>query len=89
MIELNKENIEKAIEKARATKPLVKIIEFRRYSVTNRETGANYTVNFYKIGGRKFGECDCKCGQQGKYVCKHIAASLPIHLVLASQAQAI
>lgn len=89
MIELTNQNIEKASAKAKQTKPLVKIIEFRRYSVTNRETGANYTVKFTKIGNKKFGECDCKCGQAGKYVCKHIAASLPIHLVLASQAQTI
>ena len=87
MVELTNETLKNANEKARATKPLVKVIEFRLYSVTNRETGANYTVKFSKIGNKKFGECNCKCGTAGKYVCKHISASLPIHLVLASQAQ--
>ncbi len=85
MIEITKANIEKAIERARATKPLVKVIQFRLYSVTNKQTGANYTVKFSKIGNRKFAECDCKAGQQGKFVCKHIGASIGIHIVLAAQ----
>jgi hypothetical protein len=86
MIEINETNIQKATEKARQTKPLVKVIEFRLYSVTNKETGANYTVKFSKIGGKKFADCTCKCGLQGKYVCKHIAASIGIHLLLAANA---
>jgi hypothetical protein len=85
MIEITKENIEKAIERARHEKPLVKVIEFRRYSVTNKTTGANYTVKFSKIGNRKFAECDCKAGQQGKYLCKHVGASIGIHIVIAGQ----
>jgi hypothetical protein len=85
MIEITKENIEKAIERARQEKPLVKVIEFRRYSVTNKATGANYTVKFSKIGNRKFAECDCKAGQQGKYLCKHVGASIGIHIVIAGQ----
>ncbi len=85
MIEITKANIEKAIERARATKPLVKVIQFRLYSVTNKQTGANYTVKFSKIGNKKFAECNCKAGQQGKFVCKHIGASIGIHIVLAAQ----
>jgi hypothetical protein len=85
MIEVTKANIEKAIDRAKQTKPLVKVIEFRLYSVTNKETGANYTVKFSKIGNRKFAECDCKAGQQGKFICKHIGASIGIHIVLAAQ----
>ncbi len=81
MLEITKENIEKATAKARIAKPLVKVIEFRRYSVTNRETGATYEVRFTKIGGRKFGECNCKATK----ICYHISSSLPIHLVWASQ----
>jgi SWIM zinc finger len=85
MLEITKENIQKATAKARETKPLVKILEFRKYQVTNRETGAKYTVKFSKIGNRKFAECDCKCGQQRRYICKHIGASIGIHIVLAAQ----
>jgi uncharacterized Zn finger protein len=85
MLEITKENLEKSIEKARQTKPLVKVIEFRHYQVTNRETGAKYEVKFSKVGGKKFADCTCKCGLQGKYVCKHIGASIDIHLLLAAQ----
>ncbi len=81
MIEITKSNIEKPIQKARQTKPLVKIIEFRLYSVTNKTTGANYTVKFTKLGNKKLAECNCKA----TIICYHIAASLPIHLVLAEQ----
>ena len=85
MIEITKENIEKAIAKARITKPLVKVIEFRRYSVTNKETGANYTVKFTKLNGKKFAECDCKAGQAGKYLCHHVGSSIGYHIVLAER----
>ncbi len=85
MIEITKESIEKAIQKARQTKPLVKVIEFRHYQVTNRETGAKYEVKFSKIGNRKFAECDCKAGLQGKYICYHIGASVGLHVVLSEQ----
>lgn len=89
MIELTETNIEKATAKSRIAKPLVKVIEFRRYEVRNRETGATYEVKLTKIGNRKFGECNCKAGQAGKHLCYHISSCLPIHLVLASQAQVI
>jgi hypothetical protein len=81
MIEINEYNTVKAIEKARQTKPLVKVIEFRRYSVTNKITGANYTVKFSKINNQKFAECDCAATK----VCYHIGASIGIHIVLAAQ----
>jgi hypothetical protein len=81
MLEITKENIEKAIEKAKATKPKVKVLEFRRYAVTNKTTGANYEVKFYKISGKKFAECDCKATK----ICYHIGASIGAHIVLAEQ----
>jgi hypothetical protein len=81
MIEITSANIEKAINKARQTKPFVKVIEFRRYSVTNKTSGANYTVKFSKINNRKFAECNCKA----IVVCYHIGASIGAHIVLAEQ----
>jgi hypothetical protein len=81
MLEITKENIEKAIEKARATKPKVRVIEFRRYAVTNKTTGANYEVKFYKIGNQKFADCTCPATK----ICYHIGASIGAHIVLASQ----
>jgi hypothetical protein len=85
MIEITSANIEKAITKARQTKPLVKIIEFRLYSVTNKTTGATYEVKFSKINNRKFAQCDCKSGQQGKFLCYHVGAAIGVHIVLAEQ----
>lgn len=85
MIEINQTNLQKAIEKARANKPLVKVIEFRTYQVTNKTSGAIYTVKFSKVGTRKFAECNCKAGQQGKYLCYHVGASIGYHVVLSEQ----
>ncbi len=87
MILITSATIEKAINKARQTKPFVKVIEFRRYSVTNKTTGANYTVKFTKINNRKFAQCDCKSGQQGKFICYHVGAAIGVHIVLAEQMQ--
>jgi hypothetical protein len=81
MIEITKTNIEKAINKARQTKPFVKVIEFRRYSVTNKITGATYEVKFTKINNTKYAECNCKA----TVICYHIGASIGAHIVLAEQ----
>jgi uncharacterized Zn finger protein len=85
MIEINETNIQRAIAKARQTKPLVRVIEFRTYQVTNRMTGKTYTVKFSKVHNRKYAECDCAAGQAGKFLCHHVAASVGIHLLLAMQ----
>ncbi len=81
MLEITKESIEKATAKARQTKPLVKVIEFRLYQVTNRTSGAKYTVKFSKVGGKKFAECDCKATK----ICYHIGSTIGLHIVLAAQ----
>ncbi len=81
MIEINTQNLDKAIAKARQTKPLVKVLEFRTYLVTNKITGATYTVKFSKVNNRKFAECDCKATR----TCYHIGAAIGIHIVLAAQ----
>ncbi len=85
MIEINEKAIEKAIEKARQSKPLVKVIEFRHYQVTNRTSGAKYTVKFSKVNNRKFADCTCKAGQAGKFLCYHIGSAIDIHLFLSAQ----
>ena len=84
MLEIKEQKLGKAIEKARQAKPLVKVLEFRTYAVTNKETGAKYTVRFEKIHGKPHGECTCRAAERGLY-CYHLAASLPIHLVLSRQ----
>ena len=84
MIQLTADNLKNAVAKAKATKPKVRVIEFRRYEVTNGD-GITYTVRLTKIGGKPHGDCDCVATK----VCYHIAASLDIHLVLASQMQTV
>ncbi len=81
MLKINEHNTQKAIEKARQAKPLVKVVEFRKYQVTNKITGAKYEVKFSRINNQKFAECDCKATK----VCYHIGASIGIHIVLAAQ----
>jgi glutamate formiminotransferase len=81
MVEINTQNLDKAIAKARQTKPLVKVIEFRLYQVTNKITGATYTVKFSKVNNTKYAECNCKATK----VCYHIGAAVGIHIVLAAQ----
>lgn len=81
MIEINTQNLDKAIAKARQTKPLVKVLEFRTYLVTNKATGATYTVKFSKVNNRKYADCDCAATK----TCYHIGAAIGIHIVLAAQ----
>lgn len=50
----------------------------RQYRVKSGENV--YRVDFYRApDGRRFAHCECK-GAQGGYVCKHMAAALPLHL---------
>ncbi len=81
MLEITKQNLEKAIERAKQNKMLVKCVEFRRYEVLNRTNGNRYTVQFFKVGGKKFAACTCPA----TVICKHIGASIGHHVVLASQ----
>jgi hypothetical protein len=84
MIELTANKIATATNKARIVKPLVKVLEFGSYRVTNKATGASYTVTCKRAGNLKLASCTCRAGLKN-LVCYHLAASLPIHLVLASQ----
>jgi hypothetical protein len=88
MLEISQARLERATAKAKTVKPLVKVIEFRTYQVTNRETGAKYTVRFEKIGGKPHGECSCKAHQR-QFYCYHLSAAIGIHIILAAQTVAI
>jgi hypothetical protein len=76
--------LENAIAKARAVKPLVRVVKFGSYTVTNKTTGATYTVTCEKRDGRRFAGCTCKAGERGQ-ACYHVAAALPAHLQLAHE----
>jgi uncharacterized Zn finger protein len=88
MIELkSREQLSSAIERAKAGRLFVQTTAiFRQYVVTNRQTGTEYTVNFFVRSGRRFAACTCK-GAQGRHACKHVAAAAALHLYIAAQAR--
>lgn len=82
MIELvNAEQLSRATERAKAGNLFVQPSSFlRQYHVTNRETGAKYTVDFFvRKDGKRFGHCTCKAGQNNR-ACKHLSASAAYHV---------
>ena len=83
MIELRDvAQLSKAIERAKAGNLFVQPSSiFRQYHVTNRDTGAKYTVDFFvrKSDGKRFGNCTCKAGQNNK-ACKHLSAAAGYHV---------
>ena len=83
MIELRSPTqLSKATERAKAGKLFVQPSSlFRQYHVTNRETGARYTVDFFvrKSDGARFGHCTCKAGQN-HIACKHLSAAAGYHV---------
>ncbi len=76
--------LEKAITKARATKPRVHVHRFGSYTVTNKQTGATYTVECAKRDGKRFAACSCKAGERGQ-ACYHVAAAVSAHIQLAAE----
>ncbi len=76
--------MQKAIDKARNVKPLVRVVDFGSYSVTNKQTGATYTVTCEKRGGDKLADCTCKAGAHSQ-ACYHVAAAVGAHIQLAAQ----
>ena len=76
--------LESAINKARTVKPLVHINRFGSYTVTNKATGATYTVECMKREGKRFASCSCVAGERGK-ACYHVAAAVAAHIQLATE----
>lgn len=88
MIELTTaENISRAIERAKRSKLFVQAVAWRIYKVTNRENGNSYEVTFTVTNGKRFGKCTCKAGQQ-QMACKHLAAAVSRHVMIAAERQA-
>lgn len=84
MIELkSKEQMAKAIKRARQLKPFVRVRGFRWYEVQSSNSAEIYTIHFYKQGRQKFGECNCKGGKSG-YVCYHLAGAAAVHIAMAA-----
>ncbi len=77
-----------AISKARTVKPLVRVNRFGSYTVTNKATGATYTVECAKRDGKRFAHCTCKAGERGQ-ACYHIASAVSAHIQLAAERAAL
>lgn len=77
MLKLTSETMAKAIERAKAVHPKVKVIsaENRTYAVTGSK-GNSYTVRFTVANGHKLAECDCPA----RGVCFHIAAASAVNI---------
>ena len=86
MIELRSiEQLTKAISRARLGNLFVQRTSlYRQYRVTNRETGAEYIVDFFVRNSKRYGHCNCKAGTYN-LACKHLAAAAGLHLVIAAE----
>jgi len=81
---LNAEQLRRATERAKASRLFVQPTSlYRQYRVTNRETGAQYTVDFFVRDGRRYGHCTCKAGVNHT-ACKHLAAAAGLHVMIAA-----
>ena len=88
MIELkSKEQMTKAIQRARKLKPFVRIRGFRWYEVKSSNSESIYTIHFYKNGRQKLAECNCKAHEHG-FLCYHIAGAAAVHVGIAAMRKA-
>ena len=87
MIELkSREQMAKAIERAKAHHPRVTVKKFGEYRVTG-SAGNLYTVRCEKRNGVKVVDCECVAGQFGSE-CFHAAAAASVHIGIASMRRA-
>src|SRR4030095_280431 len=84
MIKLETNKMQRAIERAKAVRPRVTVInaDERTYSVTGSK-GDRYTVRFAVVGSKKLAECDCKAGQAGM-MCYHVAGAAQVNVMVQS-----
>src|SRR5262245_52805218 len=87
MLKLEPTKMHKAIERAKAIKPHVRVISAaeRTYSVTGSR-GDIYTVKFVVVNGLKLAECDCAAGQRGQ-MCYHVPACAQVNIMVQSMRQ--
>lgn len=78
-----KEQMRKAIERAKALHPHVRIVGFGEYEVTGSK-GNSYTVKCYRDDQNQK-VVDCGCPTKDGVPCKHGVAALPVHIHLAAQ----
>lgn len=87
MIKLESKTMTKAIERAKAIHPKVRVISAtdRVYAVTGSRGNA-YTVRFVVANGLKLGSCDCPAGQRGQ-MCYHVAAGAAVNIGIQGMRQ--
>lgn len=80
---ISSDQLSKATARAKSGKLFVQPSTLlRQYHVTNRETGARYTVEFFvRKDGKRFGHCSCKAGERN-LACKHLSAAAGYHVML-------
>lgn len=87
MVELKtKEEMAKAIERAKACHPRVTVKKFGEYQVTG-SAGNLYTVRCERRGKVKIVDCECVAGKFGSY-CYHAMAAASVHIGIASMRRA-
>jgi hypothetical protein len=87
MIELrSKEQLARAIERAKARHPRVMVKRFGEYQVTGA-AGNLYTVRCRRRGNVKVVDCECVAGQFGS-PCFHAMAAAAVHIGLAAMRRA-
>lgn len=79
----SKEQLQKAIQRARANHTYVKFVRFGEYMVKG-SAGNFYNVRCERRDGLKIVACECVAGQYGT-VCFHAASALSLHVGLAAQ----
>ena len=79
----SKEQIQKAIERAKANHALVKFVRFGEYLVKG-SAGNFYTVRCERRGSMKVVDCNCVAGTFGSE-CYHAASALSLHIGLAAR----
>lgn len=79
MIQLTKENTQRAIERCKQLKPKVRFVEERTFNVISANNDNIYTVKFAVAKGKKLAECQCKAAERG-LICYHIAAAAAVNI---------
>lgn len=88
MLKLEADKMQKAIERAKAVHPKVRVIsaDNRTYGVTSSDGKREYTVKFVVANGLKLAQCDCAAGRKAQ-MCFHVASAAPVNIAVQSQRQ--
>ncbi len=78
-----KEALTKAINRAKALHPRVRVVAFGEYQVSGSR-GNEYIVRCYRDEQNQK-VVDCECPTKNGIACKHGVAALPLHIHLAAQ----